>query len=155
MTESVQSELLGPSRPGSGPEGDHRPAHLQHPLSDPPPKLDEDSQDSRDMERGPNVGGSSREDLNNNSEKADPNLVEWTGPDDPENPQNWRFGKKAASTFLYAMMTVCVTFASTVFSEATAVTAKKYRVGTEVTTLGTSLFVLVRTPFSRQLRPVS
>lgn len=40
------------------------------------------------------------------------------------------------------MMTVCVTFASSVFSTASTVTAEKFGVSQEVMVLGTSLFVL-------------
>lgn len=72
----------------------------------------------------------------------DPNLIEWDGPDDPENPMNWGIWKKWRATVMLGMMTFCVTFASSVFSNATFVTASEYHVSTEVTTLGTSLFVL-------------
>ncbi|KAI1396269.1 hypothetical protein F4819DRAFT_143512 [Hypoxylon fuscum] len=30
----------------------------------------------------------------------DPNLVMWSGPDDPENPKNWSMGKKWAATLV-------------------------------------------------------
>jgi hypothetical protein len=72
----------------------------------------------------------------------DPNLIEWDGPDDPDNPMNWSKTKKWISTIMLGIMTFCVTFASSVFSNATEPTAIEYGVSTEVTTLGTSLFVL-------------
>ena len=72
----------------------------------------------------------------------DPNLIEWDGPDDPENPMNWGRTKKWIVTVMLGLMTFCVTFASSVFSNATVPTAKEYGVSIEVTTLGTSLFVL-------------
>jgi hypothetical protein len=72
----------------------------------------------------------------------DPYLVEWDGPDDPENPMNWSYGKKWLVTLMMGMMTFCVTFASSVFSNATMPVAKEYGVSTVVSTLGTSLFVL-------------
>jgi DHA1 family multidrug resistance protein-like MFS transporter len=43
---------------------------------------------------------------------------------------------------MLGLMTVSVTFASSVFSTATVVTAKKFHVSEEVMVLGTSLFVL-------------
>ena len=72
------------------------------------------------------------------------NVVAWDGPDDPQNPQNWSKAKKYTTTVLYASCTFTITFASSVFSTATEVTAKEFGVSLEVMTLGTSLFVLVR-----------
>lgn len=72
----------------------------------------------------------------------DPNLVTWDGPDDPENPQNWPVWKKWMATLLLATLTLTITFSSSIFSTATVVVAKKFHVGLEVSTLGTSLFVL-------------
>lgn len=72
----------------------------------------------------------------------DPNLIVWDGPNDPENPMNWPASKKWIITVVLGFMTFCVTFASSVFSNATFVTAKEFGVAPEVTTLGTSLFVL-------------
>ena len=70
-------------------------------------------------------------------------VVGWDGPNDPQNPQNWKRSKKYAMTVFYASLTFSVTFASSVFSTATVVTAKEFGVSDEVMTLGTSLFVLV------------
>ncbi|KAI1763132.1 MFS general substrate transporter [Hypoxylon sp. FL1150] len=55
---------------------------------------------------------------------------------------NFPTWKKWAITFCMAFVTLVITFASSVFSTATLVTAKEFRVSTEVMTLGTSLFVL-------------
>ncbi|KAF2144207.1 uncharacterized protein K452DRAFT_223480 [Aplosporella prunicola CBS 121167] len=75
-------------------------------------------------------------------QEKDPNLVEWDGPDDPENPMNWSTKYKWMITILMGMVTFTITFASSVFSTATMVAAQKFNVSTEVMTLGTSLFVL-------------
>jgi MFS transporter, DHA1 family, multidrug resistance protein len=77
-----------------------------------------------------------------NVEEKDPNLISWNGPDDPENPMNWARGWKWLYTVVLGMMTFCITFASSVFSTATVVTAKLFGVSLEVMTLGTSFFVL-------------
>ena len=69
-------------------------------------------------------------------------LIEWDGPDDPENPQKWPRSKKWISTTLLSTLTFCVTFSSSVFSTATRVTAIQFGVSDEVMILGTSLFVL-------------
>jgi hypothetical protein len=71
----------------------------------------------------------------------DPNLVEWDGPDDPENPQNFSNLRKWIITLTMSSMTMWITFASSVFSTATQVTAKEFNVSTEVMVLGTSLVV--------------
>ncbi|KAH8429433.1 MFS transporter [Aspergillus melleus] len=73
--------------------------------------------------------------------QKDPNLVEFDGPDDPENPQNMPYWKKWVLTMTLSSMTMWITFASSVFSTATVVTAKEFNVSTEVMTLGTSLVV--------------
>jgi DHA1 family multidrug resistance protein-like MFS transporter len=75
-------------------------------------------------------------------EKKDPNLVEWDGDDDPENPQNFPARKKWMVTVVAGLMTFSVTFASSVFSTATTVTSQLFGVSSEVMILGTSLFVL-------------
>ncbi|KAJ5283453.1 hypothetical protein N7505_001433 [Penicillium chrysogenum] len=72
----------------------------------------------------------------------DPNLIEWDGPDDQENPRNFSACRKWLITVVLGMMTVSVTFASSVFSTASSVTAEKFGVSQEVMVLGTSLFVL-------------
>lgn len=74
--------------------------------------------------------------------ERDPNLIEFDGPNDPENPMNWSVKKKWVTTVALGFMTFCVTFASSVFSNATLDVAKLYNVSTEVSTLGTSLFVI-------------
>lgn len=73
----------------------------------------------------------------------DLNLVTWNGPDDPGNPMNWPLSKKLAATITYSFLTFVITFASSVFSTATEVTAVEFGVSAEVMVLGTSLFVLV------------
>lgn len=72
----------------------------------------------------------------------DPNIVEWDGPNDPENPMNFPRWRKWMMTVAMGLMTFCITFASSVFSTATEVTAREFGVSSEVMTLGTSLFVL-------------
>lgn len=74
--------------------------------------------------------------------ESDSKLVSWSGPDDPENPLNFPVWKKWAITICMASVTLVVTFASSVFSTATLVTAEEFNVSAEVMILGTSLFVL-------------
>jgi DHA1 family multidrug resistance protein-like MFS transporter len=100
--------------------------------------------DEKDLEKGNEDAEIRRAEESKKKEQKekDPNLIEWGGPDDPENPMNWPAKKKWIVTVTLGLMTFCVTFASSVFSNATVPVAERYGVSTEVTTLGTSLFVL-------------
>jgi DHA1 family multidrug resistance protein-like MFS transporter len=68
----------------------------------------------------------------------DPNLVEFDGPNDPGNPHNFSKGKKWIITILLSLLTLTITFSSSVFSTAILVVSKEFHVGTEVGTLGVS-----------------
>ena len=92
-----------------------------------------------DVEKGETSQDGSKQ---KEEQPKDPNLIEWDGEDDPENPMNWSVTKKWIVTISLGFMTLCVTFASSVFSTATIDVAKLYHVSTVVSTLGTSLFVL-------------
>jgi hypothetical protein len=75
---------------------------------------------------------------------ADPvtHIVGWDGPDDPQNAMNFSRSKKWTITMVTAFITLTVSFASSVFSTATTVTAKEFGVSLEVMILGVSLYVL-------------
>ncbi|OXV09335.1 hypothetical protein Egran_02901 [Elaphomyces granulatus] len=118
-------------------EGTNEQYHPQHSPDGPDPS---DHDEMGKMEEGvDNNVGLSTSSTNAEAPEKDPNLVGWDGPDDPNNPQNWPRSKKWIVTMTLASMTVWITFATSVFSTATLVTAKEYGVSTEVMTLGTSL----------------
>lgn len=104
----------------------------------------------KDVENGDMAGDAESNDQTNDDmnpdhispDEKDPYLIVWDGPNDPENPMNWPNGRKWLYTIVLGSTTFCVTFASSVFSTATAVTAEIFHVSLEVMTLGTSLFVL-------------
>src|SRR6266536_2797784 len=99
--------------------------------------------DDADLEKGnQDANNPKAEEAKKAEQRKDPNLIEWDGPNDVGNPMNWKTSKKWIVTIVLGMMTFCVTFASSVFSNATVPVAELYHVSTEVTTLGTSLFVL-------------
>lgn len=101
-----------------------------------------ESPDARDLEtEGIDIERADDQPSEKTPAAADPNLVQWDGPDDPEHPQNMPHWKKWVLTMTISSMTMWITFASSVFSTATAVTAKEYHVSTEVMTLATSLVV--------------
>ena len=104
-----------------------------------PSLIGDDNQAMRDIEKSEEKQG----EIPKSEDKKDPNIVDWDGPDDPQNPINWTVKKKWTVTISFALMTFCITFASSVFSTATQVTAQLFGVSEEVMILGTSLFVLV------------
>ncbi len=69
-------------------------------------------------------------------------LVEFDGPDDPLNPQNWPFRQKVYTTALFSATTFGATFGSSVYSSGTRAVSEQFGVSTEIATLGLSLFVL-------------
>lgn len=119
---------------------------------------DGDSYDVGDvLERNESFAGRQLED----SHKKESIIVDWDGPDDPvwdslslglhmklihrndqERPRNFPRWRKWVITLMLGIMTMCVTFASSVFSTAIRVTAKKFGVSQEVMVLAVSLFVL-------------
>lgn len=74
--------------------------------------------------------------------KERPDLVDFEGPDDPDNPKRWTKRKKWAVTISGAALTFTVTFSSSIFSVAIAPVAEEYNISTVTSTLGVSLFLL-------------
>lgn len=147
----LQKETMAQFSAGSSSDG----AMSEHGQSAPddstssPSLIGDDDRVLRDLEKGekPEAGeGNPIESPAPPTEGKDPNLVDWNGPTDPDNPMNWPVSKKWTVTIAFAFMTFCVTFASSVFSTATQVTAELYGVSNVVMILGTSLFVLVSPP---------
>lgn len=68
-------------------------------------------------------------------------VVEFMGADDPLHAQNWPMKKKLYIATLMAYLSLAVTMGSSIFSPATMAVAQEFGVISEVTTLGTSLFV--------------
>lgn len=68
-------------------------------------------------------------------------LVEFEGPDDPYHPINWPTHKKVTTTLLYGLVTMTATWASSAYSAGTRQIAAEFHVGTQVATLGTSIFL--------------
>lgn len=69
-------------------------------------------------------------------------LVDFDGADDPYRPLNWPTRKKIATTTAYGFVTMSATWASSSYSAGTAQVASEFHVGTQVATLGTTLFLL-------------
>lgn len=68
-------------------------------------------------------------------------IVTFDGPDDPYHPLNWPTHKKVITTALYGFVTMTATWASSAYSAGTLLVAQEFHVGTQVATLGTTLFL--------------
>ncbi|KAM0262172.1 hypothetical protein ACHAQJ_001916 [Trichoderma viride] len=68
-------------------------------------------------------------------------LVDFDGPDDPYHPLNWPTHKKVLTTALYGLVTMTATWASSAYSAGTQLVAEEFHVGTQVSVLGTTLFL--------------
>ncbi|KAL2809302.1 major facilitator superfamily domain-containing protein [Aspergillus granulosus] len=76
------------------------------------------------------------------SPEKTPLLVEFDGPNDLLNPQNWSVEKKLCVFILVSLATVVVTLTSSIFSTVIAPLVATYGTSREVGTLGVSLYVL-------------
>ncbi|EEP77474.1 conserved hypothetical protein [Uncinocarpus reesii 1704] len=78
--------------------------------------------------------------LGNEKTSADV-IVCFNGSNDPYNPLNWAFRKKALTTLLYALTTFGSTWASAIFSPGSKQVVAEFQVSQEVGELGVSLFL--------------
>ncbi|KAI7273965.1 MFS general substrate transporter [Hortaea werneckii] len=97
--------------------------------------IEEANEPPRDEEEGFHQHGGEHD------EKQENNIVDFDGPNDPENPQNWPFWRKIWMTCIMAMLTFVISFGSSVFSATTTVYAERFGVSQEVMILGVTLYV--------------
>lgn len=71
-----------------------------------------------------------------------PNVVDWDGNEDPENPLYWPLRRKLWMSCVASLMAFTISLASSIFSADVHVTAQEFDVGEEVMVLGVSLYVL-------------
>jgi len=69
-------------------------------------------------------------------------VVEFSGFDDPKHAQNFPMKKKVIIGSVLVFFSLAATFASSIYSAGSGAIGQEFNVGREVTTLGTSLFVL-------------
>ncbi|KAF5001457.1 hypothetical protein FGRMN_1053 [Fusarium graminum] len=72
--------------------------------------LDEDLKRERDIEDGSTSVESEGPTID------DPNIVNWDGPDDPANPQNWSMKKKTITVVIVSSVTFVTPLASSIFA---------------------------------------
>ena len=95
-------------------------------------------QSERDVEKYPVP-----DNLSSGKEAKDPNLVTWTGPDDPLNPKNWRMRKKWAATFIVSSFTFISPVSSSMVAPGLAIMSRDLGVHTDFeAAMILSIFVL-------------
>ncbi|KAJ5996856.1 hypothetical protein N7499_006831 [Penicillium canescens] len=69
-------------------------------------------------------------------------VVDFEGVDDPYHPQNWKLSNKLFTSILVCSGTLIVSLTSAIFAPGIDKASKEFSIGTEVGTLGTTLYVL-------------
>ncbi|KAJ6544474.1 MFS polyamine transporter [Mycena capillaripes] len=124
--------------------GDHTPRLSLSPSTS---TLDRDlAQDEADYHRyggdDPHPPSPKSPGIHHTATPRDPEEIDWDGPDDQANPQNWTTRRKWLITLTCVVMTVNVTFASSAPSSATGSIMQAFDVSVEVSYLITSAFLL-------------
>ena len=70
----------------------------------------------RDVEKQSKEASLPQKDVKLNDQTPDPNIVEFDGPHDPDNPKNWKASRKMGITASMGSMTFVVTFSSSIFA---------------------------------------
>lgn len=71
----------------------------------------------------------------------DPNIVDWEGEDDEENPRNWSSGYKSWITVQLGLLALAASLGSSIISPAENVIANYVGVSSEVAVLSVSLYM--------------
>ena len=87
---------------------------------------------------------------------VDPELVTWSGPDDPENPRNWKSSRKWNSCAVAAWYTLLGPFSSTMLSPAVSYISEDFdNTNSVLSSLMVSIFILAWALFSPLIAPLS
>ncbi|KAF8855353.1 MFS multidrug transporter-like protein [Acephala macrosclerotiorum] len=105
------------------------------------PEVRDGIEDQRDIEAGPKL---ERKKTSRSARSArDPNLVSWSGPDDPENPKNWAFKRKWAATLVVSSFTFISPVSSSMIAPAVNAISRQFNITDQVEQeLTLSIFVL-------------
>ena len=75
--------------------------------------------------------------------EEDPDLIAWDGLNDPENPAGWSFKRKLFVSGVLVSLPLIVNVGTSILSAAGVFLDAEYHVGSEVTVLTTSLFLII------------
>jgi len=108
-------------------------------LSSPTSEVRYGIRDERDIETHPGLEKAQ----SRRSEKKDPHLVTWEGPDDPQNPKNWSMQRKWAATFVVSSFTFISPVSSSIVAPALDAMSRDLHITSEAeAALVLSIFVL-------------
>ncbi|KAI1764275.1 MFS general substrate transporter [Hypoxylon sp. FL1150] len=71
--------------------------------------INPDSEQEQDIEQGLDISATK-------TNENDPNVVDWDGPDDPQNPMNWTDKKKWLNISILSIMTIVTPLGSSMFA---------------------------------------
>jgi multidrug resistance protein len=103
------------------------------------------SRDSEEMSPVDKITSDSEkgvQEVNDNAPRIPASALDWDGPDDPGNPQNWTTFKKAWHTGATATLGFAVTIGSSMITPATPEIARHFDVSRTAAILSLSLYVL-------------
>ncbi|KAJ5612944.1 hypothetical protein N7510_006138 [Penicillium lagena] len=105
-------------------------------------KLSQHEVQDIDVEKGPLE---TQDGENQQKEKAprDPNIVDWDGPDDPENPLNWTTKRKASATISISLITFLTPLGSSMFAPGVPELMKAFHLtNTQLSSFVVSVYLL-------------
>ncbi|KAF8876578.1 MFS polyamine transporter [Infundibulicybe gibba] len=80
---------------------------------------------------------------NSSDDNSDDIIVDWDGPEDPQNPKNWSYQRKWAATLVVSSFTFISPISSSMVAPATQQLAQEFGItSTVVIAMATSVFVL-------------
>lgn len=103
---------------------------------------DESSDIDIEKNSGTNSMIKKEENTNDKEITRDPFLVDWNGPNDPENPQNWSNAQKYATMIQIMLLTAVTYMGASIYTPGEEGIRKDFKVGHVVATLNLSLYVL-------------
>ncbi|KAG1825124.1 MFS polyamine transporter [Suillus variegatus] len=119
---------LGAVSPAPTLQGDHAPKSSHH--------IPEQSHSQKSYNTGDG-------ELLATTDNADVLIVDWDGPDDPQNPKNWSYRRKWAATIIISSFTFISPVSSSMIAPATGQVASAFGIDNDVMlALATSIFVL-------------
>ncbi|CZT45452.1 related to multidrug resistant protein [Rhynchosporium secalis] len=105
------------------------------------PEVRDGIEDQRDVEAGPTLEKSRT--TKSRRSAQDPNLVAWDGPEDANNPKNWRRGRKWAATLIVSSFTFISPVSSSMIAPAVNSIAADFNITSDLEkSLTLSIFVL-------------
>lgn len=96
-----------------------------------------------ELENGTPLESLSTSDEETQTPSVGPIPLTFEDPKDPENPKNWSLLRKLFITFIWIAGNLVASVSSSIFSSGAQAISEEFHVGSEVVTLGVSLFVVV------------